>query len=145
MTQIINDWITPISIDGTPVLRNGVEVKRKFAGLDTLVDINNEVQYCIVKYWEREYYPNGEVIKTELKNYTLKDLAYTEVKINNILYYMDALPVLSGFIQQLGYPDIIGPSRETLENAEILPLNIENGYPLRRDTREKIEKIIEEE
>jgi hypothetical protein len=52
------------------------------------------------------------------------------------------LAVLSGFINNLGYPGIINPARETLENVVILPINVENGYPLRRDTREVINKDI---
>jgi len=47
---------------------------------------------------------------------------------------------LGGLINNLGYPGIINPARETLENVLILPLNVENGYPLRRDTREILNK-----
>lgn len=134
MTQINNEWIT------LSELRKGVRVQRKFAGLDTLIDEQNNVTKCIVKYWERELYPNDDIIKTELKTYLLEDLAYTEVEENGITYYMEPLAVLSGFIQALGYPGIINPSRETLENIVILPLNVQNEYPLRRDTREKFLK-----
>lgn len=134
MTQINNDWIT------LSELRKGVRVQRKFAGLETLIDEQNNVKGCTVKYWERELYPNDDVIKTELKTYLLEDLAYTEVEENGITYYMEPLAVLSGFIQALGYPGIINPSRETLENIVILPLNVQNEYPLRRDTREKFLK-----
>ncbi len=42
---------------------------------------------------------------------------------------------LGGLINNLGYPGIINPARETLDNVFILPLTTENGYPLRRDTR----------
>lgn len=129
---ILNDWITLTE------QRNGVTVQRKFAGLDTFIEHpSNEVKYCIVRYWERELYPNDNVIKTELKTYALENLEYSEVEENGITYYMDALPVLDGFIAALGYNGIINPSRETLENPLILPLNVENGYPLRRDTRTK--------
>ena len=136
MTTIENSWIT------LQTLKKGVQVQRKFAGLDTFINHEqNAVDYCIVKYWERELYPNGDVIKTTLKNYTLQDLEYTELLgENEQVYYMDALPVLTGFIMMLGYNGIINPSRETLENHVILPIDIENGYPLRRDTREKILK-----
>jgi len=131
MTKINNDWIT------LSVLRNGVQVQRKFAGLDTEVNLNNEVIRCFVKYWERELYPNNAIIKAEQKYYSLEDLAYTEITINDILYSMEPLNVLGGFVNNLGYPGIINPARETLENVLILPVSVENGYPLRRDTREK--------
>jgi hypothetical protein len=138
ITEISNSWIT---LDEQ---RNEVTVQRAFAGLHTMVSEPieglSEVKQCIVYYHERELYPNGEVIKTELKNYTLQDLDYTEEEINNILYYMDELKVLTGFVNQLGYNGIINPARETLENVGILPLTVENGYPLRRDTRVKVVK-----
>lgn len=138
MTEIINDWIIPLDKDNNQVLRNGVVVKRKFAGLDTTIDINNVVDGCTVKYWEQEYYPNGEVIKTELKTYTLQDLAETTGTDETGDWKQEALAVLTGFIMQLGYGGIINPSRETLANAEILSMTAEPNYPLRRDTREKV-------
>jgi len=131
MTQINNNWIT------LSELRNGVQVQRKFAGLDTKISIDNSVERCFVKYWERELYPNGEIIKIEEKYYKLEDLAYTEITINGVLYSMEPLNVLGGFINNLGYPGIINPARETLENVNTLPIISENGYPLRRDTREQ--------
>jgi len=132
MTTINNTWIT------LSEQRNGVTVQRKFAGLDTKISIDDSVERCFVKYWERELYPNGEVNKVVEKYYSLEDLTYTECE--NDTMYMNPLPVLSGFINNLGYPGIINPARETLENVSILPLNVENGYPLRRDTREKFLK-----
>jgi hypothetical protein len=130
MTTIINEWRT------LSEFRNGVQVQRKFAGLDTEISEENEVLFCKVKYWERELYPNGAIIKTEKKWYSLQDLPITVNDIEN--WYQDPLPVLTGFINNLGYPGIINPALETLENPNILPLTVENGYPLRRDTREKI-------
>jgi hypothetical protein len=44
------------------------------------------------------------------------------------------------YFKYLGYSGIINPSRETLENTSILPLDAPEGYPLRRDTREKVLK-----
>lgn len=131
MTTINNDWIT------LSELRNGVQVQRKFAGLDTKISLEDNVERCLVKYYERELYPNGEVIKTIEKYYKLEDLASQDV---GETHYMAPLAVLSGFIAQLGYPGIINPARETLENIVILPINVENGYPLRRDTREILNK-----
>jgi hypothetical protein len=133
MTTINNNWIT------LSELRNGVQVQRKFAGLDTKISIDDSVERCFVKYWERELYPNGEVIKTVEKFYSLEDLASQDVSETQ---EMAPLAVLSGFINNLGYPGIINPARETLENVLILPVNVENGYPLRRDTREVIDKEI---
>lgn len=131
MTTINNNWIT------LPEKRNGVDVQRKFAGLDTKISIDDNVERCFVKYWERELYPNGEVNKIEEKFYKLEDLASQDVGENQ---YMAPLSVLSGFVNSLGYPGIINPARETLENIVILPLFVENGYPLRRDTRPVLDK-----
>lgn len=131
ITTINNDWIT------LSELRNGVQVQRKFAGLDTKISLEDNVEKCFVKYWERELYPNGEVIKTEEKYYKLEDLASQDVGESQ---YMEPLAVLSGFINKLGYPGIVNPSRETLENTSILPVNVENGYPLKRDTRVILDK-----
>ena len=128
-TTIENEWIT------LSEKRNGVVVQRKAGGIDPLINVDDTVEYCKVYYWERELYPNGEVIKTERKWYTLEDLAYTEITIDNVVYAMQPLAVLTGFIQSLGKPYIIDPCRDTLENITILPLDVENGYPLRRDTR----------
>jgi hypothetical protein len=140
ITKVNNGWIT---LDEQ---RNEVTVQRAFAGLNTMVgepiEGLSEVKQCIVYYHERELYPNGEVIKTELKNYTLTDLDYTEEEINNILYYMDAMPVLTGFVNSIGYNGIINPCRETLEDIDILPVSVENSYPLRRDTRVKSVKKL---
>lgn len=125
-TTIENEWITLAE------KRNEVTIQRKFAGLKTSINQDNIVDYCVVEYWERELYPNNNVIKTELKNYRLEDLARQDV---GETHYMAPLSVLTGFIQSLGKPYIIDPCRDTLINTVILPLNSENDYPLRRDTR----------
>ena len=140
-TEINNSWIT---LDEQ---RNEVTVQRAFAGLETRIAQPNElgkseVQYCTLHYWERELYPNNEVIKVELKNYVLADLDYTEEMINEILMAADPLPVLTGFVNALGYEGIINPSRETLADVNILPLTVENNYPLHRDTRVKSVKKL---
>lgn len=130
MATINNNWIT------LSEQRNGVTVQRKFGGLDTQIDLENNVNYCTVLYWERELYPNNEVIKTELKSYKLEDLAET---INDEEEWrMEARAVLTGFINSLGYPGIINPARTTLESVSTLPVTAEKGYPLHRDTRTKI-------
>ncbi len=131
MTQISNTWITIANE------RNGVDVQRKFGGLHTEIDPDNNVEFCYVKYWEREMYPNGQVIKIEKKYYKLEDLAYTEVEENGSTYEMQARAVLTGFIQSLGNSYIIGPARQTLADMNVFDENVPNGYPLHRDTREK--------
>jgi hypothetical protein len=134
-TTINNEWI-PL-----PIQRNGVVVQRKFAGLDTDIDENNKVLYCNVKYWERELYPNGEVNKIEKKHYVLVDLPET---INDVEgWRQEPQAVLTGFINALGYPGIINPARETLENILLLAIDAPNGYALRLDTREKLPLITE--
>jgi hypothetical protein len=66
----------------------------------------------------------------------LHDLPETINDVEN--WKQEPLAVLTGFINALGYNGIINPARETLENTSILALNVENGYPLRRDIREKL-------
>lgn len=131
ITKINNEWIT------LSEKRNGVVVQRKFAGLDTKISLEDNVEKCFVKYYERELYPNGEINKTEEKYYSLEDLASQDVGETK---YMEPLAVLSGFINNLGYPGIINPARETLENITTLPLTVQNGYPLKRDTRIILDK-----
>ena len=128
-TLTTNDWIT------LPDTYKGVTIQRKFAGLDTYINEDDDVEYCLIKYWQRQLYPNGDVIKTELKSYSLQDLPYTELEVEGVMKYMDALPVLTGFITTLGDPFIVTPARDTIENATLLPITSLNGYPLRRDTR----------
>lgn len=130
ITTINNDWIT-ISTQ-----RNGVDVQRKFAGLDTFINLNNEVEHCKVKYWERELYPNGQELKTDLKYYSLEDL--DELVNDAEGWKMEARAVLTGFIQSLGNPYIIGPARQTLGDMSVFPPTVTNGYSLHSETRTKI-------
>jgi hypothetical protein len=130
MSKINNEWITLTE------KRNGVDVQRKFAGLDTFIDTENNVLHCFVKYWERELYPNGEVIKIEQKFYSLENLK--EFTNENESFKMAELNVLNGFINSLGYSGIINPARATLASVDVLKLNVDSGYPLHRDTREKL-------
>ena len=142
-TILVNNWI---NLSET---RKGATVQRKYAGLDTLCDPDNKVLYCIVKYWERELYPNGEPIKTVLESYTLTDLERREwidtpavLDENNnvvtpaVIKYMEERLVLSGFVASLGNNYIIAPTRATIQNTAVLPLETEDKYPLHRDTRE---------
>lgn len=131
ITTINNDWIT------LSVQRNGVDVQRKFAGLDTFVNLNDEVEYCKVKYWEKELYPNNEELKVELKYYSLEDL--DELVNEDEGWKMEARAVLSGFVNSLGYPGIIDPARDTLNGVTALPITVPSGYALHKDTRPKIQ------
>lgn len=142
MTTINNDWITlHEEVDGqiVPILYKGsreITIQRKFAGLDTFINENNEVTRCDVKYWQRELYPNGDIIKCELKYYSLQDLSET---INDIEQWrQEPLPVLTGFINSLGYPGIINPARETLMNHLLLEVSSPDGEALRNKIREKL-------
>lgn len=105
---------------------------RKFAGIHTDIDLDNKVTNCSINYWERELYPNGEVLKTELKTYTLENLSETDV---DDTHYMASLNVLDRFINTLGYNGIINPARQTLANIGVLPLDINQLYPLHLNTR----------
>lgn len=140
-TKISNSWITLTE------QRNGVTIKRAFAGLETRIskpdnEGKSEVNHCMLHYWEQELYPNNQPIKTELKNYVLVDLDYTEEEINKVLNYMDTMPVLTGFVNSIGYNGIINPCRETLADTKVLPIIVENNYPLHRDTRVKSVKKL---
>jgi hypothetical protein len=141
-TILANEWI-PLS-----ETRKGATVQRKYAGLDTLCDENNKVLYTIVKYWERELYPNGETSKIFIKSYTLTDLerqewidtpAVLDEEGNEVtpavIKYRNELLVLSGFVASLGNNYIIAPTRATIANLAVLPLDKEDNYPLHRDTR----------
>jgi hypothetical protein len=126
---ILNEWILLTEKN------NGLDVLRKFAGIHADVDVNNVVTNCTINYWQKELYPNGEVNKIELKSYTLENLAETVNDIES--WKMNELNVLNGFLNSLGYNGIINPSRETLENVGILPVNSPNNYPLHSETRTK--------
>jgi hypothetical protein len=133
-TKINNAWLTMSE------QRNEVDVQRAFAGLNVRVqepdeDTKSIVDLCLISYWERELYPNGEQIKVQMKSYSLQDLSETIDDENG--WKQEALLVLTGFVKSLGYNGIINPTRSTLSNIEILPLNAEDNYPLHRDTRVK--------
>lgn len=135
MTLITNPWIT------LSELRNGVTVQRAFAGLHPMVSEPDEngkstVLQCPVYYWERELYPNGDVIKVERKSYVLSDLPETVNDAEG--WRMDPRAVLTGFIQALGNPYIVGPARITLEDINVLMLGAPDGYELHKETRTKI-------
>lgn len=135
ITEINNSWITLTE------QFKGVDVQRAFGGLHAMVgEPSNDksvVTGCRVFYWERELYPNGDVIKTSLKSYTLTDLAETVNDAEG--WKMEAKLVLTGFVQSLGDPYIIGPARITLADAEVLMLGAPEGYELHKETRPHVQ------
>lgn len=142
-TILTNEWIT------LSQQRHGLTVQRKYAGINTLCDeLNNKVLYCIISYYERELCPDGTPNKSFLKSYTLTDLERVEwidtaatydengVELTPaIIKYRNELKVLTGFVNSLGNNYIIAPTRVTIENLAVLPLEHEQNYPLHRDTR----------
>lgn len=127
--KINNDWITLAE------QRNGLTVQRKFGGLCTEILEDNTVDSLAITYYERELYPNGGVNKLYKKTYELQDLSEMVNDVEG--WRMDELLVLTGFIESLGYPAIINPARATLTNLVDLSINVEDKYPIHRDTREK--------
>jgi hypothetical protein len=150
-TTIANEWLTLVeTIEGviTPVTRNGLIVQRKYAGINSLCDENNVILHNILSYYERELYPNGEQNKIALKSYSIIDLEKqewieTQAVINEegieitpaVIKYRNELLCLTGFLASWGVDKIVTPVRDTLINLAKLPLNIEDKYPLHRDTR----------
>lgn len=152
MATVNNEWKIPLDNNNNEVLRNGVRVRRAFGGFNAGVDrpdLNNKsfVNNCTVSYWYRELYPNDEVIKDELKTYTLQDLAETtgvDVDENQVehAWRQEALAVLTGFIMLFGQSAIVDSSLDTLGNAVTLPLDAEPNYPHKSGSRIKIYEPI---
>jgi len=129
---MINNWIT------LPEQRNGVDVQRKFAGLNTEIDEDNNVLYCKISYFERELYPNGSVIKTNKQTYLLKNLNEEFLRDeNDVPYKLSATTSLDYYIENVGQVSILNPVNDILGNLSILPINVESDYPIHRDTRTK--------
>lgn len=127
---MVNNWITLTE------QKNGINVQRKFSGLHTEVDEYNNVLFCRIKYFERELYPDGSVIKTQQKTYLLKDLSEEFLMDENeVSYKLSATTTLSYYIENTGQPSIINPINEILGNISLLIMNVESEYPLNRDTR----------
>lgn len=119
-TTIINPWIT------LSEKRKGVTVQRKMGGIHAPINVNDEVEFCQIMYWERELYPNGDIIKCEKKSYLISDLAETVTET----YRINANPVLTNFLNNLGYPYIINPARLTLADLNVLLIDVPDNYEL---------------
>jgi hypothetical protein len=132
MTTITNEWIPMVD------QYNGINVERKFCGINCEVDVNNNVIKCDVKIWQRELYPNGTESKCYQKIYTLQDLV--DEDCDNDTMTMKALAVLSGYIASVGLPYIINPVRTSIADLVKLPFNFPDGYPINKETREKVVK-----
>lgn len=125
--KIENEWVI------LPNKYEGLNVRRKFAGLNATVDIDNNINKILISYYQQLYTDTDYVVKTELKTYTLNNL--TESSIDGYLY--EATNSLEYFYNDIGKNAIINPVNDTLNNAIILPVDIEDYYPLHRDTRNK--------
>lgn len=145
-TQVPNNEWHPMG--KTP---NGLDFFRKWASLNTKIDINNVVEFCKVGYYEKVLYPNGDELSLREVTYSLADLPRREwwvettdldadgKPIKVVEKYMEALPVLTGFINSLGSPYIVQPALQTIQNLELLPYGHEEQLPLKRDTRPLIQ------
>jgi len=135
-----NDWV----IAGQ---RNGLDVRRKFKGISTCVDINNNVQECIIYYFEQELYPNHtvqnpSVAKTLHKSYHLKNIGKRiKVEITSAIEegqedevveteIRDMINTLNTYISDLGQNGIINPVNATLVDLNKLPLDVADSYVL---------------
>lgn len=129
--EVTNEWVV------LPTQYEGLNVRRKFAGIQAMIDIDNNIEYINISYHQQFYTSTDYVVKTELKTYKLMNL--TESTEDNFLY--EATKTLDYFYQTVGQGTIIGPVNTTLSNETVLPVNVENDYPLHRDTRNKTEII----
>lgn len=135
-----NEWIPLNKKKNGTETKEGVSVKRTVKTFSIILeepDENNKsiVLDCNIGYLQREFYPNGEIIVTESKNYKLEDLARKDIGDTQ---HMEELAVLTGFINLLGQKEIIDRIKLTLSDDEKLSINAENNYPLNRDTRKVV-------
>ena len=128
---VTNEWVV------LETTYEGLNVRRKFAGINANVDIEDNIDFIEISYYQQFYTNTNFVVKTELKTYTLNNL--TECIEDNFQY--EATSTLEYFYNNIGKNAIIKPVNDTLLNETILPVNIENNYPLHRDTRNKIEIV----
>lgn len=137
---VTNDWV----IVGQ---RNSLDVRRKFKGLSTCIDIDNKVQEVVVYYFEQELYPNHteqnpSVAKTLHKSYHLKNIGKrikvettfaTEENQEDVVKeteIRDVINTLNTYITVLGQNSIINPVNATLSDLNKLPLDVADSYVL---------------
>lgn len=125
--RIENEWVI------LPNKYEGLNVRRKFAGINANVDIDNNINNIIITYYQQLYTDRDYVVKTEYKTYTINNL--DEAVIDGYSY--EATMALEYFYNTIGKNAIIKPVNDTLLNNIILPVNVEDYYPLHRDTRNK--------
>jgi len=142
--EVNNAWITLDEKKKGTTPENGITVQRASKSLNAVwgkPDANGKsiVTSCLLSYYERELYPNGDVIKESEKNYVLENLARQDVGETK---EMLPLAVLDGFIAALGQAQIVDKINATLADTSKLPIDVENNYQLHRDTREVVDKPI---
>lgn len=135
--------------------RNGLTVRRKFKGLSTSVDIDDNVQEVIVYYFEQELYPNHteeipSIAKILHKAYFLKNIG-KRIKVETTYIknpndadgnpvedtievteteIRDVINTLNTYINELGQPAIVDAVNSTLLNLIKLPLDVSDLYVL---------------
>jgi hypothetical protein len=137
---IANNWV----VAGK---RNGLDVRRKFKGLSTCVDIDNNIQECIIYYFEQELYPNHtaqvpSIAKTLHKAYHLKNIGKrikfettlpTELNQNPVtteIEVRDVINTLNSYVSELGQGGIVDPVNGVLADINKLPLDVPDFYVL---------------
>ena len=140
ISKVTNNWV----IAGQ---RNGIDVRRKFKGMATSVDINDNVQECIIYYFEQELYPNHteqnpSISKTLHKAYHLKNIG-KRIKFDTTLpteegqeivieetEIRDVINTLDTYIADLGQEGIVDAVNLTLVDLNKLPLDVADSYVL---------------
>lgn len=138
--KVTNNWV----VAGQ---RNGLNVRRKFKGIATSVDINDNVQECVVYYFEQELYPNHteenpSIVKTLHKAYHLKNIgkrmkveitpAVEEGQEDEVVEteIRAEINTLNTYINEVGQNGIVNPVNLVLADLEKLPLDTPEFYTL---------------
>ncbi len=139
--KVTNNWVI------LSQQRNGLNIRRKFKGLATSVDIDNNVQECIIYYFEQELYPNHteenpSIIKTIHKAYHLKNIGKrikfeitpsVEEGGEDIVEESELraeINTLNTYINEIGQNGIVNPVNVTLADLDKLPLDVADIYTL---------------
>ena len=144
MATVTNGWITLTEKKNGTNENDGMTVQRASGGINASwtepdEDGNSTVNGCVLKYFQRELYPNGEVCKREVKTYLLENLVESGI---DETHYMAPLAVLNGFIAGLGQPQIVNKIRLTLTDCAVLPIDAPIDYRLHDATRQILEREI---